>query len=172
MRARGDPRLALPALRRVLRSEAISQAHVGAKKAARAMADFAGRLWVCLRPPGSRYYMPTVPLDAIAAQARYQRGGMAAVTRDYGLPFGFTAPGGDTRGLVLYVEVSPFDDLPLTTGGASGAVAGREAARALRIHRWAARQDFAEHFHALEWAQTLHRPSTPQIGSQRLCIRE
>ena len=31
-----------------------------------------------------------------------------------------------------------------------------------------ARQDFAEHFHTLECGTDPHRPSTPQIGSQRL----
>ena len=37
-----------------------------------------------------------------------------------------------------------------------------------------ARQDFAEHFHTLELrgAQTRTGPSAPQLGSQRLCIRE
>ena len=35
----------------------------------------------------------------------------------------------------------------------------------------AARQDFAAHFHTLG-LRVGHRPSAPQIRSQRLCIRE
>ena len=71
---------------------------------------------------------------------------------------------------------SPDGRLPDGTKGSRAATIAHVRAVFRRMgfnDRETARQDLAEHFHTLEWGHRPSQgPSTPQIGSQRLCIRE